>query len=273
MTMNIQSVDSGCCGGGGCGCGADSAVQAENIAGAVRAHYGKVAEQAGEHKTNSCGVADIIYDADELAGLNDEAQFASAGCGNPVGLSEIKAGETVLDLGSGGGIDCFLAAQATGASGEVIGVDVTPEMVDLARANAKKMGVNNVVFKLGKLENLPQPDDSVDLIISNCVLSLVEHKDLAFQEIFRVLKPGGRFVISDMVSDETLPDETRASMTDWVACIGGADSEKTFLERIAQAGFTKTELIAERPVTEKELPNGEAPRRIKSVTIKAFKPQ
>lgn len=263
---DFQVEGAACCGGDGAG-----ATQTD-IGAAVRERYGRVAERASAGEANACGAADKLYASAELASVNAAARDASAGCGNPAGLADIKPGETVLDLGSGGGIDCFLAAKAVGADGMVIGVDATPEMVALARANAAKLDAQNVVFKLGKIEALPEHDDSVDLVISNCVISLSEHKDLVFQEIFRVLKSGGRFIIADMVSVGEQPSETVASPSEWAACVGGADERERYLERMRAAGFARIEVLDERAVTECELPGGAGARQIKSVTVKGFKP-
>lgn len=263
----------GCC-GGGCSCSGDVAdVSAASVAEAVKSHYGGVAQNAQRSTDNPTGARTEIYADNDLTAVPDEAQLASAGCGNPVGLSDVKRGEVVLDLGSGGGIDCFMAAEATGADGLVIGIDITPEMVELAQKNAKKVGSTNAFFKLGKIEAVPQIDDSVDLVISNCVISLSEHKDLVWQEVYRVLRSGGRFIISDMVSEAPLPDEARADLSSWVACVGGADSLEQMLARIKSAGFERAEVITKRKISEQELGHGEnRTQTILSVTVKGFKP-
>ena len=148
------------------------------------------------------------------------------GNGNPVEISEINPGETVLDLGSGGGIDVFIAANKVGDTGKVIGIDMTPEMVSIAQSNGRKMGINNVIFKLGRIETITELDGSIDLLISNCVINLSNNKDLVFNEIFRVLKPGGRFVISDRVTEKKLPEEILKSNEQWTSCVAGADLNK-----------------------------------------------
>lgn len=226
---------------------------------AVRDRYTRVAERgaaassccAEEAGSSCCGddvamatVADALYESDELEALTPEAMAASAGCGNPIGLSDAKLGETVLDLGSGGGIDCFLAAERVGETGHVIGIDMTHAMIDLARQNAEKLNANNVVFKLGKIEAIPQQDASVDLVISNCVIALSPDKDRVFDEIHRILKPGGRFVVSDMVVTEELPEEVRSSAEEWVSCVGGADLLSRYLGRMQSSGFADVEVLS-----------------------------
>lgn len=192
---------------------------------AVQGHYTKVAErgrqagQSGAPVAECCG-SSVAYTAEQLESITAEAAGASAGCGNPIGLAEARPGETVVDLGSGGGIDCFLAAKAVGPEGQVIGVDMTHEMITLARENAAKLGTENVVFKLSQIESIPEPDGTVDLVISNCVIALAPDKDRVFEDIFRVLKPGGRFVISDMVVEEELPDDVRSNAAEWAPYYG-----------------------------------------------------
>ena len=229
---------------------------------AVRDRYTRVAERGAAAASSSCcaeeagssccgddeslaTVADALYDSDDLEALTPEAMAASAGCGNPIGLSDAKLGETVLDLGSGGGIDCFLAAERVGETGRVIGIDMTHAMIDLARQNAEKLNANNVVFKLGKIEAIPQQDASVDLVISNCVIALSPDKDRVFDEIHRILKPGGRFVVSDMVVTEELPDEVRSSAEEWVSCVGGADLFSRYLGRMERSGFDDVEVLSD----------------------------
>ncbi len=158
---------------------------------------------------------------------------ASTGCGNPTALASLKPGEVVLDLGSGGGIDCFLASRAVGPTGRVLDIDITPEMVELARNNAKRMDVANVRFLLGELEELPLESDSVDVVISNCVLCLSPDKSAVFSEAFRVLKEGGRLYVSDMILTEELPEEVRRDPQQWTACVAGADQPEAYLKRLA----------------------------------------
>jgi SAM-dependent methyltransferase len=190
------------------------------------------AEMTEEERTFIRG----LYAQDEVAGLPEGAIEAAAGCGNPTAIAEIRAGETVLDLGSGGGIDCFLAAKQTGPEGRVIGVDMTPQMVDLARRNAAELGVGNVRFKLGEIEDLPVGDATVDVIISNCVVNLSTDKDATLREAFRVLRPGGRLRISDMVWREKRP-QGADSVEEWAGCIAGAVPLPEFLAGLTTAGF------------------------------------
>jgi SAM-dependent methyltransferase len=178
-----------------------------------------------------------LYAQTEVEGLPAGALEAAAGCGNPTAIAELRAGETVLDLGSGGGIDCFLAAKQVGASGRVIGVDMTPDMVNLARENAARVGATNVQFKLGEIEDLPLPDDSVDVIISNCVINLSPDKARVFREAFRVLRPGGRLRVSDMVWLGERPADAEGAES-WAGCVAGALPLDDYLGLIGDAGFT-----------------------------------
>jgi SAM-dependent methyltransferase len=177
-----------------------------------------------------------LYAQTEVEGLPAGALEAAAGCGNPTAIAELLAGETVLDLGSGGGIDCFLAAKQVGASGRVIGVDMTPDMVNLARENAARVGATNVQFKLGEIEDLPLPDASVDVIISNCVINLSPDKARVFREAFRVLRPGGRLRVSDMVWLGERPADA-AGAESWAGCVAGALPLDDYLGLIRAAGF------------------------------------
>jgi SAM-dependent methyltransferase len=166
----------------------------------------------------------------------------AAGCGNPTALAELKQGETVLDLGSGGGIDCFLAAERVGPAGKVIGVDMTPEMIDVARANARKAKVKNTEFRLGEIEHLPVADESVDAIISNCVINLSPEKEQVFKEAYRVLKKGGRILVSDMMASG-LPEEVKKNLSLWASCIGGAVDLDEYLNKIKSAGFKEVDVV------------------------------
>jgi len=186
----------------------------------------------------------IGYSDEELKGLPDSAIRTVAGCGNPTALAGLKEGEVVLDLGSGGGIDVFLAAKKVGPKGKVIGVDMTEEMIQLAKKNAERMKTENVEFRLGEIENLPVEDGTVDVIISNCVINLSPDKDKVFSEAFRVLKPGGRMLISDIVTQGELPTEIREDPEMWAACVAGALDEADYLQKIRNAGFEKVRVLA-----------------------------
>ena len=252
----------------------------EEIKGIVRDRYGDLARQAAAGGEDCCGpscctpeteaeTAMGLYTAGETEGLPVEVLAASAGCGNPTALASLRNGETVIDFGSGGGIDCFLAAREVGDDGFVIGIDMTPRMIELAQKNAADLQTGNVVFKLGRIESIPQPDDTVDLVISNCVIALSERKDRVFAEILRILKPGGRFVISDMVTDRPLPDEVRASATEWVACVGGAAVMSEYLDLVANTGFTGIEVLGDER-SRPEATDWQA--SLKNLTLRAFKP-
>lgn len=196
-----------------------------------------------EHDVDLAAGAASLYSGQELSGLPDTVVNASLGCGNPIALASLRPGEVVLDLGSGGGIDCFLAASKVGPEGRVIGLDMTPEMVKLARRNAKKMGVGNVDFRYGEMEEMPLPDQSVDVIVSNCVVNLSPDKDAVFGEAFRVLRPGGRLMISDVVVDGELPSSIRERLDAWAGCLGGALDETVYLGKIRAAGFEQVAVV------------------------------
>jgi SAM-dependent methyltransferase len=187
----------------------------------------------------------VGYSPEELAGIPEDANLG-LGCGNPTALASLKAGETVLDLGAGGGIDCFLAAKRVGPSGRVIGVDMTPEMVDRARENARRSDAANVEFRLGEIENLPAADNSVDVILSNCVINLSTDKPRVFREAFRVLRPGGRMMISDLALRKPLPQAIRTSVEAYVACIAGALVKEDYLSAIRKAGFKDVTIVSEK---------------------------
>ena len=184
-----------------------------------------------------------LYDAASRDGLPDAALLASLGCGNPVAVAELREGETVLDLGSGGGIDVLLSARRVGATGRAIGVDMTDEMLALARRNAREAGATNVEFRKGTIEGLPLDDASVDVVISNCVINLASDKQAVFAEIARVLKPGGRVGVSDIVADDTLTPEQRAERGSYVGCIAGALSFREFRQGLASVGLSDVELV------------------------------
>ena len=218
----------------------------DQIKRAVRDGYAKVARKGGcccSPKTGCCGGSpaeriskSIGYSEEELGQVPEGANLG-LGCGNPLALAALEAGETVLDLGSGAGFDCFLAAKRVGPSGRVIGVDMTPEMVEKARASARSDGYSNVEFRLGEIESLPVDDGSVDVVISNCVINLVPDKQRAFKEAYRVLKPGGRLMVSDVVLNKPLPESVRESAQAYVGCLAGAVSEAEYLGAVEQAGF------------------------------------
>jgi len=186
----------------------------------------------------------IGYTETELQSVPEGANLG-LGCGNPIALASLKMGETVLDLGAGAGLDCFLAAKQLGETGTVIGVDMTPEMVDRAKENAKQAGFRNVDFRLGELERLPVADGSVDVVISNCVINLVPNKKQVFSEIFRVLKPEGRFVVSDIVLQNDLPEPVRHSAEAYVGCVSGAVIQDKYLRLIEEAGFGEIRILGE----------------------------
>jgi len=188
--------------------------------------------------SSSCDpITSDLYDEGQTSGLPEKAVLASLGCGNPTALAELKPGETVLDLGSGGGIDVLLSARRVGPAGKAYGLDMTDDMLALARENQRKAGVENVEFLKGEIEHIPLPDNSVDVIISNCVINLAADKDKVFAEALRVLKPGGRFAVSDVVVRGEVPAEVRRSMELWVGCIAGALEEMDYVKKLAKAGF------------------------------------
>jgi SAM-dependent methyltransferase len=187
-------------------------------------------------------LAETLYDNADIASLPDSVTDISLGCGDPTAIASLKEGETVLDLGSGGGIDCFLAAKAVGPSGYVIGVDMTDNMLALANKNKAKMGLANVEFRKGEIEDLPVRSNSVDVIISNCVINLSPDKDAVFREAFRVLKPGGRLSVSDIVTEGHFPEQLRANVNAWAGCITGALDQEVYLQKMRQAGFAEVEV-------------------------------
>jgi arsenite methyltransferase len=216
---------------------------------AVREKYGEIARSVGKGGCcgpTSCGCGDPItsdlYSDAETAGLPPEAVTVSLGCGNPTALIELQPGQTVLDLGSGGGIDVLLSAKRVGSTGKVYGLDMTDEMLALARENQRKAGATNVEFLKGTIEAIPLPDQSVDVIISNCVINLSEDKGAVLREAFRVLKPGGRFAVSDVVIRGEMPPEIRRSMELWVGCVAGALQEDEYASKLKAAGFESVEL-------------------------------
>jgi arsenite methyltransferase len=218
----------------------------------VKERYGRAALRAAAGGSSCCGAAPAVdccdpitadlYEAGQASEVPEAAMKASLGCGNPTALAELKPGETVLDLGSGGGIDVLLSARRVGPSGKAYGLDMTDEMLELARENQHKAGARNVEFLKGEIENIPLPDNSVDVIISNCVINLSGDKARVLREAFRVLKPGGRFAISDVVTRGTMLPEIRQSMQAWVGCIAGALEENDYRNKLAAAGFEQIEI-------------------------------
>jgi len=231
-----------------------------DIKDAVKERYGKAALHVVQTQDKACcgpgccppvpGAVDPItvnlYDSKQTEGLPAEAVLASLGCGNPTALATLNPGDTVLDLGSGGGIDVFLSARRVGPTGKVYGLDMTDEMLELARKNAKEAGATNVEFLKGELEAIPLPAGSVDVIISNCVINLSADKDRSLREAFRVLKPGGRFAVSDVVVRGEVPEPIRKSVELWIGCLAGALEEKEFEAKLRSAGFTDVEIVPTR---------------------------
>jgi arsenite methyltransferase len=219
-----------------------------NVKETVREKYAEAAMRVVAGQGNACcgatccesgddPITSNLYDAQQKDELPEAAVLASLGCGNPTALAELKPGETVLDLGSGGGIDVLLSARRVSPGGKAYGLDMTDEMLALARANQKKAGVDNVEFLKGEIESIPLPDDSVDVIISNCVINLSADKDRVLREAFRVLRPGGRFAVSDVVTRGQVDPRIRENMLLWVGCVAGALDENEYREKLAAAGF------------------------------------
>jgi arsenite methyltransferase len=214
----------------------------------VRAYYAAQARSSGSccgpEPSACCGPAqkNTLYPAELITTMPDDVANFSLGCGDPISLAGLKTGETVLDLGSGGGLDCFLAARQVGETGHVIGVDMTPEMLRRARTSAVRMGIHNVEFREGYLECLPVEDRSVDVVISNCVINLSPDKPKVFGEVFRVLKPGGRVTVSDIVTNGELPEAVQKDMQAWGACVAGALDMKDYKHGLEEAGFTNVQV-------------------------------
>ncbi len=227
----------------------------EEIKEKVRERYGKFAKQGTSCCGNGCGCADnsaenmskLVGYSDEDIGSVPEGSNLGLGCGNPIALASLKEGETVLDLGSGAGFDCFLAAKKVGKKGKVVGVDMTPEMLKRARENASKGGYKNVEFREGEIEALPVEDNSIDAVISNCVINLSPDKEQVFREMYRVLKKGGRFMVSDITLAKDLPKELRNSIAAYVGCIAGAITREEYLSAIKKAGFSDVKIVKEEP--------------------------
>jgi arsenite methyltransferase len=232
----------------------------EAVKDVVKAKYGEAALRVTAGGSNSCCDAaacgtDIdpitrdLYEHSQTSILPEQAVRASLGCGNPTALAQLNPGETVLDLGSGGGIDVLLSARRVGPAGKAYGLDMTDEMLVLARENQAKSGLENVEFLKGEIENIPLPDNSVDVIISNCVINLSADKDRVLREAFRVLKPGGRFAVSDVVVRGEVPEQIRKSMLLWVGCIAGALADHEYVSKLAKAGFENIEIEPTRVYT------------------------
>ena len=277
--------------------------QKDRITNAVRSKYGSLAELSMEKSQRvsccgggqSCGCgsdsglsdeAAEFYNAAELIGLAESVTDISLGCGNPTAIGDLKPGQTVLDLGSGGGIDCFLAAKKVGPTGLVIGLDMTPRMLDLARANAKKQGVKNVDFRYGYIEDIPLPDASVDVIISNCVINLSADKAAVFAEAHRVLRSGGVLNVSDVVTNGSLPQQLSELLSAWAGCISGALDEEEYLGLMRSAGFSKIEVLkrdyyspelitsdegVQALLEENKIDLSSLDKKIASVTLRAYK--
>jgi arsenite methyltransferase len=214
----------------------------------VQQKYGEAARRVGHGGSACCGsapssdgcgdpITSNLYDASQMGSIPEEAALASLGCGNPTALADLRPGDTVLDLGSGGGIDVLLSARRVGPTGKAYGLDMTDDMLELAHENQRKSGLDNVEFLRGEIEHIPLPDNSVDVIISNCVINLAGDKDQVLREAFRVLKPGGRFAVSDVVTRGDIPADVRQNMLLWVGCIAGALQDTDYTDKLKSAGF------------------------------------
>ena len=273
-TLSVPLRSTGCCGDDCCGGQTATAGQAEttDITEAVRTRYGSIATDVLNGERSSCcdseccgsassdTISQGLYQVDELEGVPLKAALASLGCGNPTALAELHAGETVLDLGSGGGIDVLLSARRVGPTGHAYGLDMTDAMLELARRNADEAGATNVSFLKGDIAAIPLPDASVDVIISNCVINLAADKTPVLKEAFRVLKPGGRFAVSDIVIHGELPagiansDSMRRDLSSWSGCIAGALTDQEYREGLAAAGFTDIDLEVTRRYSLADVP-------------------
>jgi arsenite methyltransferase len=237
---------------------AEQLTESEEIREAVRERYANAARDAAANQQASCApsgcgcecasdaaeasLGAMLYSNEERQRLPDAAKLASLGCGNPTAVAELREGEAVLDLGSGGGIDVLLSARRVGPAGRAYGLDMTDEMLELARRNQREAGVENVEFLRGTIEEIPLPDDSIDVIISNCVINLSGDKPQVFREAARVLRPGGRFAVTDIVADPDMDDATRRDMAAWTGCIAGALTEDEFRTQLGSAGFKEIEI-------------------------------
>jgi arsenite methyltransferase len=248
----------------------------------VKEKYGEAARRVANGESNGCcgagsalesccdPITSNLYDENQSGQIPEEALRASLGCGNPTALAKLNPGETVLDLGSGGGIDVLLSARRVGPTGKVYGLDMTDDMLALARENQHKAGVENVAFLKGEIERIPLPDNSVDVIISNCVINLSGDKDQVLREAFRVLKPGGRFAVSDVVTRGEVPDEVRKSMLLWVGCIAGALQDDEYRAKLAAAGFAAIEI---EPTRVYDVENARAFLSGQGIDVDAIAPQ
>ena len=244
----------------------------EQVKQEVREHYGAFAQRS----VGCCGgdalvegeqaTVTLLYDTSQTEGLPDDALMAAAGCGNPTALGSLKEGETVVDFGSGGGIDCFMAGRAVGPTGRVVGIDMTQDMIDLANKNAAKLSAENVEFHLSEMEDTPLESSTVDVVISNCVICLAPDKGSVFGEAFRILKPGGRLYVSDMILTKPLPEDFDPSSDSWVSCAGGAEDRSVYMARLENAGFDEAEVISEVSYDHDEIPN------LASLSYVAYKP-
>lgn len=229
----------------------------------VREHYADRARSAdsccGSDSTSACcDSKNMLYPDELLTTLPTDVTSFSMGSGDPITPANLQPGETVLDLGSGGGLDCFLAARQVGENGKVIGVDMTPEMLARARSSAERMGIHNVDFRMGYLESLPVDDDSIDVVVSNCVINLSPDKPQVFSEIFRVLKPGGRVSVSDIVTNHSFSEEQRQNKDDWCGCVSGALPRQDYIQALEKAGFVDIQVLPNLELVEKAIASGQA---------------
>lgn len=256
---------------------------------AVREHYAERIKNNASccGSDNCCSTESDLYPADLLSTLPDGESSVSYGCGDPITLASLQPGQTVLDLGSGAGLDCFFAAKKVGETGQVIGVDMTPEMIERARSSAKRLNLQNVEFRQGYLEDLPVDSDTVDVIVSNCVINLSPDKSKVFAEAFRVLKPGGKLAVSDIVTDGPLPDVVKKSLSVWAGCVAGAVEAEEYIAMMEAVGFTNISITPvyfnketiESAINEmkdvvelQSIPRDEVYKAVYSAKITAYKP-
>lgn len=253
----------------------------------VREHYAERIQNSASccGSSDCCGASNTLYPADLLTAVPPEVSSTSYGCGDPITLASLQPGQTVLDLGSGAGLDCLLASRKVGPAGHVIGVDMTPEMIERAQSNAKRAGAANVEFRQGYLEDLPVESNTVDVVISNCVINLSPEKEKVFSEAYRVLKPGGKLAVSDIVTDGELPEEIRQSLAAWAGCVAGAVEAREYIAMMESVGFTDISIqpvffdreTVDSALDEMKLDVGKYPRNavyktVYSAKITAFKP-